>query len=517
MSPHHTTAPSVPRHAPARTGLAPVLAGVVLAVACAPASASALDLKEAMRMAAVHNPNLRAVAEVEVQARTQRDQAWAFIQPTVSAGYQYRVNDREIAFSAADGFDTSAITGAFEPIFGNLGFIYGEMFAAGWIDGQDCDDLAVINGFADCAELTDAFLNGGSLNQPDDSPPAEPLVVQPKSQQYLNLQVQWPLSPRAITMHQAGQRGVEGSRARVRQARDQLLLGVVRGYAGAWQAQEAVALLRDQVGLAEAHLQDTEALAAAGFITQDVLLRAQLEVERSRRGVRDAEQGSRTAQRALRMAIGKPDLEIGTLEPLPAIEIARVDGEGLAREAAASRPEVAAAQADEGAARAMTADAALQFLPQLAVTGQFNWTDQAAGFDNIRTSWWIGVGVNLPIWDGGIKIHNTRAAASRRRQALANVEAVRQQVALEVENAWDGYQTKRGAIPIAQLERDLAAEAFRLVEVRYKAGNARQVELLDARTQVAFAELSLVQARADAQVAAAELLASAGRVGEVGD
>ncbi len=217
------------------------------------------------------------------------------------------------------------------------------------------------------------------------------------------------------------------------------------------------------------------------------------------------------------MAIGKPDLEIGTLEPLPAIEIARVDGEGLAREAAASRPEVAAAQADEGAARAMTADAALQFLPQLAVTGQFNWTDQAAGFDNIRTSWWIGVGVNLPIWDGGIKIHNTRAAASRRRQALANVEAVRQQVALEVENAWDGYQTKRGAIPIAQLERDLAAEAFRLVEVRYKAGNARQVELLDARTQVAFAELSLVQARADAQVAAAELLASAGRVGEVGD
>ena len=245
------------------------------------------------------------------------------------------------------------------------------------------------------------------------------------------------------------------------------------------------------------------------------VLRAQLELERARRTLRDAEQGARTAQRGLRAAIGRTDLEIGVLAPLPAIDIARADPDGLSAEATAGRAEVAAAEADEAAARAMHTDAALQFLPQLAVTGQFNWTDQTSGFDEVRTSWWIGLGVSLPIWDGGIKLHNTRAAASRKRQAMANIAAVRQQVQLEVENAWDAYETKRGAIPIAQLERDLAAEAFRLVEVRYKAGNARQVELLDARTQLAFAELGLVQAQATEQGAAAELLAAAGRVGDV--
>jgi len=479
-------------------------------------SAHAFDLAEALQLAMKHNPNLRAAAELEVQSKTQRDQAWAFIQPTVSLGYQYRVNDREIAFDPADGFDTSALTDAFTPIFGNLGFIYGEMFTAGWIDGDDCDELATINGFGDCQELTDAFLNGDGLEgDDDDSTPMEPLVVQPKTQQFLNIQGQWPISPRTITMHQAGQKGVEGSRARIRQSRDQLMLGVIQAYAGAWQAQESVKLLREQVALAEAHLKDTTALFNAGMITKDVLLRAQLEVERTKRTVRDTEQGSRSARRALLMAIGRPDLEMDTLSPLPEIGIERADGAGVETEAMDQRAEVAAAVADLAATKAMQTDAVLQFLPQFAITGQFNWSDVAAGFDNIRTSWYVGLGVNLPIWDGGIKIHNTRAAASRKRQAEAALEAARQQVAMEAANAWDAYETKRGAISIAELERDLAVEAFRLVQVRYKAGGARQVELLDAQTQLAFAELSLVQARADEQVAAAELLAAAGRVDDV--
>ena len=488
-----------------------------LALLALPTSAVGLDLAEALQLAVKHNPGLRAAAELEVQSRAQRDQAWAFVQPTVSANYQYRVNDREIAFDPADGFDTSFLTDAFDPIFGNLGFIFGEMFAAGWIDGDDCNDLAAINGFSDCQELTDAFLNGTDLGGDSgaDTPAADPLVVQPKTQQFFNVQAQWPLSPRAITMHQAGQRGVESSRARIRQARDQLMLGVIQGYAGAWQAQETVKLLREQVALAEAHLKDTEALSNAGMITKDVLLRAQLEVERTRRTVRDAEQGARAAQRGLRIAIGRPELELGTLAPLPEVGISRASAEGLATEAEAGRAEVAAAQADAAAARAMKADAVLQFLPQLAVTGQFNWSDQQAGFDNIRTSWFIGLGVSLPIWDGGVKIHNTRAAASRQRQAEAQVESVRQQVAMEVENAWDAYETRRDAVSFTRLERDLAAEAYRLVQVRYKAGGARQVELLDAQSQLAFAELSLVQALADTQVAAAELLAAAGRVEDV--
>lgn len=475
-------------------------------------------LKDAMAMAVKHNPNLRAAVELEVQAKAQRDQAYAFVQPTISAGYQYRINDREIALDFSDSFDTSFLTEAFEPLYGNVGYILGELAEDNMIEPEDCDELAAINGFADCAELLEAFQNGGDVTDPGDvdTPAQEPTIVQPKTQQFLNVDATWPISPRAISMAAAGQQNVISARAQIRQARDQLLLAVVQAYAGAWQVQESVALLEDQVGLAEAHLKDTQALAGAGMITKDVTLRAQLEVEKIKRQLRDAQQVHRSALRGLQVAIGKRDLKVGTLTPLPEVSIERLDAEGLADIAMDERPEVEGAEAQALAAQNMEVDAVLQFMPAFAVSANWRWSDQAAGFDEVKTAWWIGLGVQLPIWDGGIKIHNARTAASRKRQAVANIESVRQQVAMEVENAWDAYTVKRDAVSVARLEQELAAEAYRLVEVRYKAGKARQVELLDAQTALKFAELGLVQAQVDRELAAAELLAAAGRVGDIG-
>ncbi len=475
-------------------------------------------LKDAMQMAVKHNPGLRAALELEVQAKAQRDQAFAFIQPNINAGYQYRINDREIALDFADSFDTSFLTDAFTPLYGNIGYILGELAEDNMIEPEDCTELAVINGFADCAEFLEAMNGEGDFGDSGDTeqPAADPTIIQPKTQQYLSLQADWPLSPRAISMAAAGKQNILSSRAQIRQARDQLLLGVVKAYAGAWQVQESVALIQEQIILVEAHLKDTQALDAAGMITRDVTLRAQLELEKIKRQLRDAQQMQRATIRGLRIAIGKRDLEIGALTPLPKVSITRVDSEGLAAEAMEQRPEVAGAEAQALGAQNMEVDAILQFMPAFAVSAQWNWSDQAAGFDDKQTSWWIGLGVQLPIWDGGIKVHNARIAASRKRQAIANIESVRQQVSMEVENAWDAFSTKRDAVSVAELERDLAAEAYRLVEVRYKAGKARQVEILDAQTALKFAELGFVQAQVDRELAAAELLAAAGRVGDVG-
>ncbi len=474
-------------------------------------------LKDAMQLAVKHNPGLRAALELEVQAKAQRDQAFAFIQPNINAGYQYRINDREIALDFADSFDTSSLTDAFTPLYGNIGYILGELAEDNMIEPEDCAELASINGFDDCASFLEAMSGEGDLTPSETEQPAEdPTIIQPKTQQYLSLQADWPLSPRAISMAAAGKQNILSSRAQIRQARDQLMLGIVRAYAGAWQVQESVALIEDQVILVEAHLKDTQALDAAGMITRDVTLRAQLELAKIQRQLRDAQQMQRATIRGLRIAIGKRDLEIGALTPLPEVAITRVDSEGLASEAMEQRPEVAGAEAQALGAQNMEVDAILQFMPAFAVSAQWTWTDQAAGFDSKQTSWWIGLGVQLPIWDGGIKVHNARIASSRKRQAIANIESVRQQVSMEVENAWDAFSTKRDAVSVAQLERELAAEAHRLVEVRYKAGKARQVEILDAQTALKFAELSFVQAQVDRELAAAELLAAAGRVSDVG-
>ena len=495
---------------------------VLVALAPLPSSAAeagaSLRLSDALQLAVKHNPSLRASVEIEVQARAQRDALLMALAPTVTLGWQYRVNDREVSFDPAESFGGGDLGAAFEPIYGNLGYIFGEMFGAGWIDNDDCEQLALLNGFSSCTELSDAFLSGEDLTPPtpdgtDDSD--GPIVVQPKTQQFLNLQANWPLSPRTIAMGHAGSHQLRAARAQVQQRRDAVMLSVVRAYAAAWQTQEAAGLRSARLRAAETHLSDTQALETAGMITGDGLLRAQLEVERARRGQDEGHEQHRRAWRGLKLTLGLSTLEQQHLDAIPSVDIDRLTPEGLAAGAIEARPEARAAKAQNKAATGLKADAVLQFLPQFSVSGNFSLSDQVSGFDKKRSSWWIGLGVSLPIWDGGLRIKNAREAASQKRQAEAQLEAVRLQVSTEVENAWDAFVLRRDALPVVQLELELAAELQGLVEARYQQGQATQAEVLDANSALEAARYSLLQAQTGRELAAAELLAAAGQLAQV--
>lgn len=490
--------------------LLPALASAQEANPIAAASAApSLHLQAALQTALSENQNLVTAQELLPQAMAGRDKAFAFIQPNIDLGLQYRVNDREIAFDMSELGD--GLGDAFGGIYGNLGFIYGELFQLGTIDGDDCNTLAEINGFADCEELTAVFLDGGDIEPDTDTGDTEPTVIQPKEQFFFNAQVNWPLSPRVIPLASAGERQVDAARAQLRQLKEQVVYGVVQAYAGAYGAQESVGLLLGQVELAAAHRKDTEALFRAGVVTKDLVLRAQVEEQKIILQLKQTQQAHRTARRGLGLLMGTGIEGHGRLEALPEVVVdAGAKPEDWADSAVAHRPEVRGAQAQALAAKNLEIDAGLQFLPTVALSGNYNWTDQSAGFDGKQGAWWIGVGASIPVWDGGIRVHQAREAASRRRQAVSNIEALRQQVAAEALDAWDSWLSAQDSLPVAALERDLAAEAFRLAEVRYRAGASRQVEILDARAVLQGAELSLLQARITERVAGVRLMQAVG-------
>lgn len=475
-----------------------------------------LSLNQAFDQALRHSPILKELAEAVPQAKAPADKAWALISPQASIGAQFRVNDREIAFDPADGFDTSSLTDGFTGLYENLGYVYGQLFEGGMIDADECTEIAQLNGFADCAALTDAFINGGDLVEDEGETPAmEPVIIQPKTQAFLSASLTWPLNPRVIPMTQAGKSAIRAAELTVEKASSDLLLGVVRAFSAAWTAQEALEILQEGIDVAKAHEKDVRALLAAGMVTQDNALRAELEVHKLERQLREAQAGLRMARRALGLAMGVPPESFGPVSAIPDFELPGVNIDEMRVQAAESRPDRLAAESQALAARALATDAAMQFLPAFAVTAQWSATDQSQGFDGKKSSAWLGVGVSLPIWDGGITVSNVREAAARKRAAEAHVLTVRQQVTAEVMNAWDNWLTAKDALPIAEREVALAQEAERLVEVRYRAGTARQVEVLDSQVARRSAGLGLLRAKAMAAQAAAELMAAAGRIRDI--
>jgi HAE1 family hydrophobic/amphiphilic exporter-1 len=484
-----------------------------------------LSLRAAAEATLSGNPSLRAAAELPEQAKASRDRALALILPQLTLGGQYRNNDREIALDWGDSLGGSGLDTAFESLFGNLGFIYGELFENGMIDAEECNEIAELNGFADCAAMVAAMESGQDLSGGASSGSSEPIVIQPKEQWFLQAQAQWPLSPRVVTLMQAGQRQVEMAGEQERQARQQALLGVVRGYAAAYAAQEAADLVAAQLDLLDHHVRQVEAFRQVGLATEDALLRARLEGEKLRRQLRQAQQAARVARRGIATAMAVDDGSFGRLLPMPAVLLSRElpesrqhadpgDVDGMTAEALERRPETRIAAAGARASRILKTDAGLRWLPSIALMAAWNTQAPAAGFDGRAGGWYLGAGAQWTLWDGGILVQDLREANSRRRQADAQLEAVRAQVSTDVRNAVDAWQVARQATPVAQQEVDLARGNQRLVQVRYDAGAATQVEVLDALAALRAAELGLLQSRVQEQVAAAELLASAGRLGK---
>ncbi len=487
---------------------APLLAALMAAPSLA--FAADFDLPRAVSAAMQSNPDLRVAAEAIPQARANRDKAFAFVQPTIGLGMQYRINDREIAFDPAEDFGGGADLGeAFGGIYSNLGFIYGEFFENGTLDAQDCEEIAEINGFEDCAALTDAFANG-AFDQDEsggDDTPSEPVVIQQKEQLFVNADVTWPISPRVVTMARAGTAQIEAARAQVAEAREQVIAAVVQAYATAYQAQETAGVLASQIELAEAHVADTEVLLTAGLLTADAVLRARVEVARLQLQRREIQATEASARRALGLMMGADEAPAGVLAS-PA-SIGAIDP-NEARADAARRPDLVAAGANAVATRELAVDQVLQFLPTFAVTGGWTWSNASSGFDDNKSSWFVGIGASVQIWDGGLHVHNLREATSRRRQAAANADALARRVEAEVLDAFDRFEAARDALPVAEAELQLAGEAYRLVQVRYAAGGAKQLEVLDARGALQQAELGYLQRMVGLQLRSVELLAATG-------
>ncbi|HCP44650.1 MAG TPA: hypothetical protein DIU15_01240 [Deltaproteobacteria bacterium] len=478
-----------------------------------------LDISEALRTALRFNPTLLAAQESIPQAKVSRDRAFALISPTARVGASWRLNDREIGFDFADEFGGDALGDAFGTVYSNLGVVYETLFEQELLSAADCDQIAVINGYADCAGLTEALVNSEGITAPsqDDTEDNESTetIIQPKQQGFLTAELNWTLSPRVVTMGRAGAAQLQAARLELRSNQAQLVLQVVEAYGRAYQAQQSLQVVETQAELAAAHVADTQLLRDAGVVTEDAVLRARLELARLQGQLSDLQRRLSATTRALALAMGSKLAAQTALAPLPAIPITDPeDDSDWISDALNARPDAAAAQARARAAEHIAADAALQFLPSFSVTGALNWTDQPAGFDSQQTSWWLGVGASLPLWDGGLLVQNAREAASRKRQARRRSEAVQEQIAASIADARDGWRAAREAVPIAELERDLALESHRLLGLRYGAGEARQLELLDGRAVLQAAELSLLQRRLDLQIAAVRLLASLGALNQ---
>ena len=266
-----------------------------------------------------------------------------------------------------------------------------------------------------------------------------------------------------------------------------------------------------RVARAERGLRYAQDRVRAGTATKSDELRARLELTSARQQRLAARDTLQSAAFALGRLVGA-DGPIGarapaSLEPGP---LALADSE-ITRLAVLSAPAVESAEAERVASSASVRASRSLYLPDVRLTGGYNWARQTSVIGAVRPGWQVAVGTTLPLFNGFVREDAIARAEAGAQVAQSTALDVRRQVRSETARLLSGLHLAEQNIALADYAVEAAREDLRVQTERYRAGISTSLDELTSQLAVTQAELGRVAARYGYAVTRATLEALVGR------
>jgi outer membrane protein TolC len=246
-----------------------------------------------------------------------------------------------------------------------------------------------------------------------------------------------------------------------------------------------------------------------GVTTGLDVVRAKQNAANARATLVTGDETLREAREALGLALGIPE-ETGVT---PNVNLDGV-AEGALTSCRAlseidSRPDVAQARTNLEIASRNLRNVWFQFLPTLTAQSTLASTGQPV-YNSLATTWNIQAILSVSIWDGGARYGYLRSARAAEDIAAQNLEVLRRQALIQIEQARRQLVVAEGSYRIAKDQRDLAAQNEQMTQAAYAAGQSTSLELVtaseahrQAELNVAVQEFGIVKARIAAVLALA--------------
>ncbi len=456
--------------------IAALVAGLLLAVP-APALTPTLTLGQALHEARADNPDLKAMRARLAQAHEMAKKLWASYLPHLSAAGSYTYNNVEATFSLPAGYYVRDVLSPQGPPASPEG----TPFSPQHPPGMPSDYIIYPSGF-------------------------ESLTVQKKNQVGGQIELrQALLAPSLVPAIQAAYLGEEEVSLDLVHARRQVLFAVAQLYYGAVAAREATRVQEEQLATQRAHIEDAKVRLKAGTVPKIVLLRAQIDEAAAEQDLVRAKNAYLSAKSALAALLARdPDFEVKRPpDPPPPPPL------GDLEKLATRRADVLAAEKGLEAAQEGSTAAKLGYLPTLGLDAAYR-ASNVSGFTASDTSWFVTLGLDWTLYDGGLREADLREAGDKEAEAQAEVESARVKAEDELRRARLDYESARANQRKATEEEKLARENQQLVMVGFRAGATTELQVDDANTELRRAELGRIAETLDAQLAVLELAHAAG-------
>ena len=311
----------------------------------------------------------------------------------------------------------------------------------------------------------------------------------------------------------AAQTRVEAGRATLTAVEGDIFVQAVSAYMNVIRDRSVVELNANNVRVLETNLEATRDRFQIGDLTRTDVAQSEARLQLGRSQLAQA-QGQLTASEATyRQVIGHAPGQLAPPPPLPPLpttpdEAVRIALAGNPDLTATSRQAIAAGY-DVNVARAgrlptISAQAGADYVNNLAGNAPFNGP-------NTGTQTTVGLGVNLPIFQGGLPAARIRQAQALQGQALEQVVGTERAVVQAARASFAAYDAAERAIKsntVAVQANELALEGARAEQ---SVGTRTVLDVLNAEQELLNSQVALVTAKRDAYVAGFQLLNAMGQ------
>lgn len=308
---------------------------------------------------------------------------------------------------------------------------------------------------------------------------------------------------------------LEAAKEDFKKDKAEVIYNIKAAYWNLFRTIEFAKMVDDNVNQIKAHAADAENLLKQGMLTNNDLLKVQVQLSDALVRQIDARNNIKIVTYALNSTLGLPlTTEIDLASKIEVNERDWSDVDRLVKDALAKRPDMLAMNARVRASEAMLSSARGSWWPQVYLVGNYNYLRPNTRIfptkDVFKDTWDVSLSVSFDIWNWNQTGNQTTQAQAQVSQAEQGFSQLQDGVTLEVTQNYLTVQQNKERIAVAEKGVQQAEENYRITNEKYKKGLTTNSELLDAETLLLQAKLNYTQSLVEFELAGARLSKSIG-------
>jgi outer membrane protein len=309
----------------------------------------------------------------------------------------------------------------------------------------------------------------------------------------------------------AAEATVLAGRENLRLIESQILQSVITAYEDTRRDAQILNIRADNTNVLRSQLEETQAKFDVGQVTRTDVAQAQAQLASAQALLATAKAQLQISRANYAAVVGQNPGELAPEPALPGLP-AMVDQAFDAADA--NNPALRQAQINEQASRARIAEAKAANRPTVSAQASLGYDGTLVPFGVADYDRQVSgeLVFTQPIFTGGVNSSLIRQAIEQNNSDRIAIETARRSVVQTVSQAWNTMVGDQASVA-SNVEQVRAAEvAFEGIREQYRVGLSTTLDVLIQQQTLETAQLSLVQARHDAYVAQAGLLAAMGRL-----